>query len=262
MKKIKEFMSNKDLILYLAKNDFKNKFAGSFFGIIWGFVQPIVTLLLYWFVFQVGLRSGGVRDVPFILWLMAGLIPWFYFQEAFTSATNCFIEYSYLVKKVVFNIDVLPIMKVISSLFVHVFFVLVMVCMYIFYGLYPGLEILQLVYYTFCMIALVIALSYLTSSISIFFKDMSQIINIIMQIGTWMTPILWDITAVPEMFRWLFQLNPMYYVVEGYRDTLIQGTFFLNNIGGTLYFWGFVIVSAIIGRKIYMSLKPHFSDVL
>lgn len=262
MELLRKYKNNKNLILYLAKNDFKNKFAGSFFGIVWGFVQPIVTLLLYWFVFQVGLRSGGVRNVPFILWLMAGLIPWFYFQEAFVSGTNCFIEYSYLVKKVVFNIDVLPIVKVISSLFVHIFFILVMIIMFILYGYYPDVRVLQLLYYTGCMIALVSALSYLTSSISIFFKDMSQIINIIMQIGTWMTPILWDITAVPVQFRWLFQINPMYYVVEGFRDTLITGELFFSNLGGTIYFWLFVLVSAIIGKRLYRTLKPHFSDVL
>ncbi|MEJ8738340.1 ABC transporter permease [Erysipelotrichaceae bacterium HCN-30851] len=262
MRVLKKLLANKSLIIYLAKNDFKNKFAGSFFGVVWGFVQPIVTLLLYWFVFQVGLRSGGVRDVPFILWLMAGLIPWFYFQEALTNATNCFIEYSYLVKKVVFNIDVLPIVKIISSIFVHVFFVLVMVLLYILYGYYPGIEILQLVYYSLCMVALVASLAYLTSAISIFFKDMSQIISIIMQIGTWMTPILWDITAVPEIFRWIFKINPMYYVVEGYRDTLIQGGLFFDNIGGTIYFWSFVVIACVISKKIYTSLKPHFSDVL
>lgn len=250
------------IVFYLAKTDFKNKFAGSVFGVIWGFVQPIITLLLYWFVFQVGLRSGGVRDVPFVLWLMAGLVPWFYFQEAFVSATNCFIEYSYLVKKVMFNIDILPVVKIVSSLFVHIFFVLFMIVMYVLYEIYPGIAIVQLAYYTFCMIALLISLAFLTSSIAVFFKDMSQIIGIIMQIGTWMTPILWDINAISPRLQWLFKLNPMYYVIEGYRDTLIQGELFLNNIGMTIYFWVFVIVMYLVGRKIYISLKPHFSDVL
>ena len=253
---------DRKMVFYLAKTDFKNKFAGSVFGIIWGFVQPIITLLLYWFVFQVGLRSGGIRDVPFVLWLMAGLIPWFYFQEAFISATNCFIEYSYLVKKVLFNIDVLPVVKIISSLFVQVFFVLFMIVMYIFYEIYPGFEIIQLAYYTLCIIALLLSLAYLTSSIAVFFKDMSQIINIVMQIGTWMTPILWDINAISPQFRWIFKLNPMFYIVEGYRDTLIQGGVFWDNIGSTIYFWLFVLIMYLIGRKIYIRLKPHFSDVL
>ena len=103
MKIFSNIIKNRKLAVYLAKNDMKNKFAGSYLGIVWAFVQPVITILLYWFVFQIGLRSQDVADVPFVLWLMAGLIPWFFFQDAVLNATNSFTEYSYLVKKVVFN---------------------------------------------------------------------------------------------------------------------------------------------------------------
>ena len=137
IKRLKMFLENRDLIVYLAKNDFKTKYAGSYLGIVWAFVQPIVTICLYWFVFELGFRSTAVDDAPFVLWLMAGLVPWFFFSEALINATNCFIEYSYLVKKVVFNISVLPLVKIISSLFVHVFFVLLTLVFYTFNGFYP-----------------------------------------------------------------------------------------------------------------------------
>ena len=133
MKKLSKIKDSKDLLLYLSKNDFKTKYAGSYMGIIWAFIQPLVTIVLYWFVFEKGLKSGAVSEIPFILWLMAGLIPWFFFQEALVNATNCFSEYSYLVKKVVFNINILPIVKVLSSLFVHVFFVFLFVFHYLYY---------------------------------------------------------------------------------------------------------------------------------
>ena len=110
--------NNRKLIFSLAKNDFKTRFAGSYLGIFWAFVQPVVTILVYWFVFQVGFRNGTVDEFPFVLWLTAGLVPWFYFSEALMGATNSLLEYSYLVKKVVFNIDILPVIKVLSALFV------------------------------------------------------------------------------------------------------------------------------------------------
>ena len=96
---VKELYHNRRLIFSLAKNDFKTKFAGSFFGVFWAFVQPVITILIYWFVFSVGFRSGGVADCPFALWLTAGLVPWFFFSEAWNGATNSLMEYSYLVKK-------------------------------------------------------------------------------------------------------------------------------------------------------------------
>ena len=112
----KELIKNRMLIFNLAKNDFKTKYAGSYLGIIWAFIQPIITMMLYWFVFEFGLRAGASsKGAPFILWLMSGLIPWFFFSDGINNATNCMQEYSYLVKKVVFKIDILPVVKIIST---------------------------------------------------------------------------------------------------------------------------------------------------
>ena len=267
MKKLTKLKENKDLVVYLSKNDFKTKYAGSYMGIIWAFVQPLVTIVLYWFVFEKGLRSGAVSDVPFILWLMAGLIPWFFFQEALVNATNCFAEYSYLVKKVVFNINILPIVKIISSLFVHVFFMALLVGAYVLMGHFPGIIAIQLLSSTICLIALLLSITYFTSAISVFFKDTVQIISVFMQVGTWMTPILWNMDA-PDMleslgkFVYILKLNPMYYVVSGCRATLIDKSMFYERPMLTLYFWLFVLVMSLISRFVYRRLKPHFSDSL
>ncbi len=118
-----ELLQNRRLILKLSVNDFKTKYAGSYLGIVWAFIQPIVTILVYWFVFSVGLRSGNVDNYPFVLYLTTGIIPWFFFQDALNGGTNALLEYNYLVKKVVFKISILPIVKIISAGFVHVFFV-------------------------------------------------------------------------------------------------------------------------------------------
>ena len=267
MKKLSKLGESKDLILYLSKNDFKTKYAGSYMGIVWAFIQPLVTIVLYWFVFEKGLKSGAVSDVPFILWLMAGLIPWFFFQEALVNATNCFAEYSYLVKKVVFNINILPVVKVVSSLFVHVFFLFLLVGAYVLMGYFPGIIALQLLYYSFCMIALVLSLTYMTSAFSVFFKDTVQIISVLMQVGTWMTPILWNMDS-PDMikslgkFVYILKLNRMYYVVSGCRGTMIDKTMFYQRPRLTLYFWLFVLAMSLLSGFIYKRLKPHFSDSL
>ena len=161
-----ELYRNRRLVLKLAKNDFKTKYAGSYLGIVWAFVQPIVTVLVYWFVFSVGFKAGtGDLGVPFVLYLVAGIVPWFFFQDALNGGTNSMIEYNYLVKKVVFKISVLPIVKIISALFVHVFFVAFIILLYTAYGRFPDIYYLQLVYYTFCVFALVLGLTYATCAI-------------------------------------------------------------------------------------------------
>ena len=100
---------SRKLIARLSVNDFKTKYAGSYFGIVWAFVQPVCTILVFWFVFEIGFRSSSVSDVPFALWLSCGMVPWFFFSDAWNGATNAFMEYNYLVKKVVFKISVLPV---------------------------------------------------------------------------------------------------------------------------------------------------------
>lgn len=258
------FFKDNKLLWSLSLNDFKTRFAGSYFGIIWAFVQPICTILVFWFVFQFGFRSQDVGDVPFILWFMTGLIPWFFFSESWNGATNSFIEYSYLVKKVVFKINILPLIKIISALFVHLFFIVFMIFSYILCGVKLDIYVIQIIYYSLCAVILVTALSFITAPLVVFFKDISQIMNILLQFGMWLTPIMWNIDTmdISSSTKFLFKLNPMYYIVQGYRDSMIYKNLFYYNIKQTIYFWLVVIVLSLVATYIYKKLKPHFADVL
>ena len=251
------------LILRLGKNDFKTRYAGSYLGIFWAFVQPVVTVLVYWFVFS-KLRAGQMRDVPFILWLIAGLVPWFYFSDALSTGASSLMEYSYLVKKVVFRIEILPIVKLVSALFVHIFFVFVVLVLYIVMGYAPGITVIELAYYSGCMFVMVLGLSYLNSALAVFFRDLTQIIAICLQVGVWATPIMWNFTdlSLNGPLRFIFKLNPMYYIVEGYRAALIDHTWFWQRPVLTLYFWAFTLVVFLIGTRIFRKLRVHFADVL
>ena len=257
-----EVFRNRHLVMNLAKNDFKTKYAGSYLGIIWAFVQPVVTIAVYSFVFQVGFRSGAVMECPFVLWLMAGMVPWFFFSDALNGGTSSMIEYSYLVKKVVFKISILPIVKILSALFVHLFFVLVTIILFAIFGYYPDLYTLQVVYYSFCLFVLVLSLTYTTCSVIIFFRDLGQIISIILQVGIWMTPIMWQETMIAEKYRWILKLNPVYYVVNGFRNALINKIWFWENPKQLVYFWGITALLFVIGSVVFKRLKIHFADVL
>lgn len=259
---IQDLYNNRTLIFSLAMNDFKTKYAGSYLGIIWAFIQPIITVLIYWFVFQVGFKSAPMKNFPFVLWMIAGMVPWFFFQESLMNATNSLFEYSYLVKKVVFKVSILPLVKIISALFVHIFFVLLTILIYSLNGYFPMVYFVQILYYSFCTFILSLSISYATSSIVLFFKDLGQIVNIFLQIGMWMTPIMWSYTMLPEKYQWVLKLNPMYYIVEGYRNAFINRIWFFENYFQTIYFWIIVLGLFGFGALIFKKLKPHFADVL
>ena len=265
-----EMIQNRKLIKSLAKNDFRTKFAGSYLGTIWAFVQPVITILLYWFVFDmaIGARASirGELPLPYVLWLSAGIVPWFFFSDCISAGTSVLTEYNYLVKKVVFNIDILPVVKVFSSIFVHVFFVVFMLGLFVVYGFLPDLYVLQVVYYSFGALILALGLSYLTSAVSVFFPDMRQIVNIALQVGIWATPIMWNINdmkeKIPDAAMVVLKCNHLYYFVVGYREALIEKMWFWQNPGMTVYLWCFTAIVCILGVTIFKRLKVHFADVL
>ena len=264
---------SRKLIARLSVNDFKTKFAGSYLGIIWAFVQPVITILVYWFVFEKGMKPAAIRDaagteVPYVLWLIAGIVPWFFFSDALSGGTNggtgVLVEYSYLVKKVVFKIDILPIVKIVSAVFVHLFFLAFAVLLYTLYGYYPDVYTLQVLYYSICLFVLVMGISYLTSAVVVFFRDLNQVINIVLQVGVWVTPIMWNIDTmdISPVLKNLLKLNPLYYIVQGYRDAFIGKVAFFERWELTIYFWVVTIVFVVLGTHVFKKLRMHFADVL
>ena len=259
-----ELFQSRHLIWKLAKNDFRKRYAGSYMGALWALAQPVVTVVMYYIVFDklMGNTGRGADGVPFVLFLTAGLVPWFYFNEALNNGTNAMREYDYLVKKVVFKISILPIIKVIAATFIHVFFVAVLLAVAALYGYYPNIYTIQILYYSFCMFVFVLALCYATCSIVVFFKDLTQIINIVLQIGIWATPILWNIDSVPYEWVFLLKLNPLVYIVGGYRNAIYGKEWFFQDFFSTMYFWIVTVVLFGIGGAIFRRLKVHFADVL
>lgn len=260
---IKSVADMRKIITSLALEDFKKRFAGSYFGVFWLFLQPIVTILIYYCVFQLGFKSAppsGI-DAPYVLWLIPGIIPWFYFSEAVQSGTGVLYDYNYLVKKVVFKISVLPIVKNISCFLVHMIFWFIMIIVFILYGYKPNIYWIQTLYYSFCAFVLVTGITMLTSAINAFFKDMGQLVSIMLQFGTWITPIMWSYTMLGENAG-LLQLNPFFYISEGYRDSMLNSVWFWQHPKLTIYFWVVTLVILVLGTKTFKKMKPHFADVL
>lgn len=251
------------LLKKLVKNDLKSRYSGSVFGIVWAFIQPLVTILVFWYVFQIGFRNPPVDNIEFILWFIAADIPWIYFNDAVLSSTNVLYEYSYLVKKMKFKVWMLPVIKVFSSLYIHVFFMIFIVGMYLLYGYSFQISWLSMVYYSFAMTVLITGIAFIVSSLAVFLKDASQIVGIILQIGFWLTPVFWADSSMNASVLRILKLNPLYYIISGYRDAFIYGVhFWQESVRLTLYFWiaaGFVLLAGI---KVYKKLEVHFADLL
>ncbi len=249
------------MLLQLAKNDLQARYSSSILGIVWAFAMPMTTILVFWFVFQMGFRNPPVEDVPYILWFVSAYIPWIFFTDIMTSGCNCLVEYSYLVKKIRFDVAAIPVVKLLSSAFIHLFFIGVLFLMRLVYGLPFFPAMLQVVYYSFAAAVLGLGITYLLSALTVFFKDTSSIVNIIVQIGFWVTPIMWnEATMLDSGVRRILALNPMYYVITGYRDCFLSGGWFWEKPMAALGFWAFALGMLVFGVFIFKKLRPFFAD--
>ena len=259
---ILQIWDGRKILISLIKNDIRSRYAGSFFGVIWAFAQPLVTILVFWFVFELGFKNPPVDNIQYILWFIPAYIPWLYFTDGVVSSTSCLTEYSYLVKKIKFRTSLLPIVKIMSSLYIHLFFVGFMVVIFAIYGYAPKLMYLQIIYYIIALSFLLCGISMIVSSISVFMKDFTQIISILLQIGFFLIPIFWNPKAMNTAVLLVLKLNPLYYIVQGYRDTFIDSVFFWERPLITVYYWCFSFIIFILGTIIYKRLRPHFADML
>lgn len=259
---LRDLIKTRYLLFDLTKNDFKKTYLGSYLGILWAFVQPCFTIFILWFVFQVGFRSTPVNNFPFALWLVSGIIPWFFFSEAVTQGTNSILSNSYLVSKVVFRVSILPVIKIMSALFVHMVFLIFLLLMFYIYGYPPNIYNVQVLYYLFATLTLLLGVSWFTSSLVIFLRDIGQVVGMVLQFLFWLTPIVWSFNIVPNSYTLILKLNPVFYIVEGYRASFIYHEWFWEHPYLTVYFWVVNLLIFTIGALVFKKLRPHFADVL
>ena len=250
------------LVAMMTKREIIGQYVGSGLGPVWMIIHPVIMITVYWFVFSVGFKVKPTNDVPFVIWLTAGLAPWFFFSSIVSGATTVVVEHAHLIKKTIFSPQILPLVKVCASLMTHFIFLIILLILIIFQHMPLLIWCLQLVYYLVCLGVLALGLSWLFSTLYVFVRDVNQMVSVALQIGFWVTPIFWDIKMMPMKIQKLLKLNPVFYIIQGYRDSLITGTPFWHRPLYTLYFWGCALLLLCLGVLVFTRLKPQFSDVL
>lgn len=251
------------LILKMSLEDYMRQFRGALLGASWGFVQPIVLTLIWCIVFGYGLKAAPVNKYPFALWLVCGIIPYFYISEVLSRGANCFLEYSYLVKKIVFPIHLIPLFKLVSSVFPHVFFITISGFLLLGFGYEVSTSVFGLVYYFVCLLALSTPVLFVISVLNVFLRDISHVTSVVLQILVWVTPVFWSESMIPEGAKWLLFLNPLSYIVSGYRDCLLGGfspELILSQ--GTLVFFSMCGFLNLFAYLVFSRLKYELADFL
>lgn len=260
---LKEQWKNFHLILRLASYDIKSKYQSHYLGTAWQFLSPAIQILVYWFVFGIGIRSGNPIDgVPYLIWLMIGLIPWFFISPTIIQGSNSVFSKVNMVAKMKFPVSVLPSITIISNSINFIFMMIILGFMLIFYGINPGLYLLQLPYYIVCTIIFLYAVTLLFSTISTVFRDFQLLLQSLMRMMLYLLPILWDMDKLHGAYIKVLKLNPLYYLIDGYRKTFLAKEWFFNDVIYMGYFWSTTFLIIYIGALIHIKFRNQFVDYI
>ncbi len=261
-KSLTKFIHELRVIYELSKRDFQKQYHGSYLGYAWALLLPLIFLLVLYLVFSWGLKIEGLNyGMPFTLYLLTGMVSWNYYSSSLGSMVYVLENHAYLIKEVEFRLSVLPAVPLLGGMIFHSFQVAIAVAFCWYEGFPPTLFTLQVIYYLVAMQALLLGLGWLISSTSLFARDVAKLIEIFVQFSFWLTPIFWNINSVPAQYQWLLKLNPAYYIVNGYRDSLVRGIGFWARPYELLYFWVVTALVAILGLVVFSKLKPHLAEV-
>ncbi len=257
-----DIIDKRKILLELSKRDFQQKYMGSYLGVVWAFLQPLLFLLVLYFIFAYGFRAGHSSDMPFAVYLVTGMILWMYFSETLRSMTGVIKGYSFIINKVEFRLSILPIVKILSGMLPHMFFICIAVAIAWWHGFAPSIFTLQIFYYLFATVCLLLGLGWLTSSTNLFVSDVANIIAVLIQFGFWLTPIFWNISMIPSQYHWIIKLNPVHYLIQGYRDSLVAHVPFWDHLLQGTYFWVLTAILLLSGIAVFGKLRPHFAEVV
>jgi ABC-type polysaccharide/polyol phosphate export permease len=247
----------------MARVDLMKRYSGSSLGIFWALVRPMIFVAVYWFAIAVGIRGGKpMGDDPYIIWLLPGIFPWFFISDSLTTGGSSIRNHKHLVTKMVYPVATIPVFTVISLFFVHLILLGIVLAILLLSGYGLTAYALQLPYYVFCALAFCFVVATLLSTLTAVSRDIEHLVKSTVQVLFWLSPILWSIDRFTGVIRKLIMLNPLAYIIEGYRNALVYERWFYQQPLYFAYFWGFLLVLALVTSFLFAKLQGEFADVL
>lgn len=253
----KELYEYRQLLKSNISKEVRGKYKGSFLGILWSFVNPLLMTLVYAIVFPFLLKSSQPHYTTFIV---IAIIPWTWFTYTIMSGTNTFLVNAGIIKKVYFPREILPLSVVTSEAVNFIISTIIILAFVLGYGMgiskfiifYPLVLLVQYV--------LLIGISFIVSSVTVYFRDLQHFIGIALQLLFYATPIVYAPGQIPEGFQWILQFNPMTYVINGYRDIFYYKK--MPDLSSMAMVLGIGIIICLIGYFIFSKLQRRFAEEL
>lgn len=260
---LKEQVKNRSLILRMCSYDVKSQYQMHYLGILWQVINPLLQIMVYWFVFGLGIRGGApVGETPYLVWLVIGLVGWFFISPSIVKGSNSIYTKISLVSKMKFPVSILPVVSVLTHTINFLIMLVLLGIMLTFYKINPGLYLVQLPYYFISTIAFLFAFTLLASTISIIIRDFQIALQSGMRLLFFLSPVIWDPGNLDKIYQIALKLNPLYYLIDGFRNTFLGQAWFFNDWIYAIYFWSITLIILLVGAFMHIKLRNRFIDYL
>lgn len=259
---IRHVIKNKYLVFQLTKRGVTLQYKRTRFGMFWSLAEPLAFMAVLYVVFGIGLRGGRSMDIPFICYLVTGLAVIQYFTQTMTRGTAAISSHAFLLNKVNVRLSILPVVTVLAGIIDHLIF-LVPVCILLFVNqIFPNWYWFQLIYYIAALSLFLLGATLFTSAVGVFFGDLQNVVSVLSRVVFYFSPVFWDVNIIPESLRFWVRLNPLFYIVMGYRESLFYNLPFWHDVSLMIYFWCWTVSMLVLGMFVFRKLRPQFADFI
>ncbi len=261
---VKEHIKYRRQLIKLAKSDLDKQYKGSVLGIAWAIIRPAIVIFVFWFGFTFGLRKG--RDIdgyPFFLWLITGMIPWFYMRDMVSGGAGCIRKYKYLVTKIKYPVSTIPTIISLSNMATHLGLILIMILIFMSFGYMPTWHILQLPIYTLMMFMFFQTWGIFSGMVSAVSRDFLNLVRALTQALFWMSGIIYNAEGINTIWiRRLLMFNPVTIIATGYRNVFIKHVWIWESPRALRNFVIVYTIMLILALRAYGKLKKDIPDML
>lgn len=255
LKKIKEITVYKELLYNLTSKELKLKYKNSALGFFWSFLNPLLMLTVYTFAFKFIMR---IEIENYSLVLLAGLLPWNFFNASVQGSTMSLVNNSHLIKKVYFPREIIPLSLIMSNFVNFLMTMIVLFVAMMLFGVPLGINILMLPVVLLLLVMFTTGLSLMLSALNVYYRDVSHFVEILFMAWIYLTPVIYSFSMIPEKYRIFLMLNPMTLVVELIRDTTIRNVF-----PDLKFLFALLVVSSItlaVGQRVFTKLERDIAE--
>lgn len=249
--------------LRLARYELKTKNNGTVFGFFWNFLNPAFQILVYWFVFSIGLQVTAPRGgYPYIIWMITGVIPWFYISASLQESAVSIYSYRGILKRMYLPLSIVPVKTVLSGFIGHVWAMMVVFVVFFISGSPINPMVYQLPYYMFAMVCFLTGWSLFASAITVVFKDFQKILSSVIRLLFYISPIVWSQESLSDNLQAVLSYNPFGYILLGYRNCILYGYSLTVYWKMGIYFWTVTILLFLVGASVHMKFRKKFMDLI